>query len=101
LKGDDLIVVDDSDGGECIGWLAGGEKGYECKRQQASQFHESNYTLPKLMHDPYIGFDVNTFIFFNIYLERVERAWDDVFSALWKLHTRPCFPFGTSASNSL
>ena len=53
------------------------------------------------VYHPHIRLDVNPHIFFNIHLDRVECAWDDVFSALWEFYACPLLPFRARPTNCL
>ena len=67
--------------------------------QLARNFHKSNYTLLYLVQDPHIWLEVNAFVIFNLHLNRVERAGNNVLPTLRKLHARPSLPFGARATD--
>ena len=66
-----------------------------------ADFMSANYTLTNLMHHPHIRLDVNTFILFDVHLNRVERAGDDVLTALGKFHARPLLPIRRACRGSI
>ena len=64
-------------------------------------FHLFDNMLSVPMYHPHIRLDVNPHIFFNIHLDRIERAWDDVFSTLWEFYVCPLLPFRARPTDSL
>ena len=83
LECDNLVVLDDRDGGEHV-CPAGKQEQNPCDCQDPGRFHESNYTLPDLIYDPYIWLDVNTLVLFSIYFNWIERTIDNVLAGLGK-----------------
>ena len=98
LEREDLVIVNYCHGGES-GRLAGEKEECECSCHLARNFHKSNYTLLYLVQDPHIRLEITAFVLFEVHLNRIERAGNNVLPALGKLHARPSLPFGARAAD--